>query len=71
MKEITLKIGNVWTCITAIIITAMLCGTAIFISLQFNQTQRNNSDAQVQATKEAGKSIGIGLCKSGERMFCE
>lgn len=69
MKEITLKIGNVWTHITAILITIMLCGTAIFISLQYNQSQKNNAEAQVQAIKEAGQNIGNGICKTSTRPY--
>jgi hypothetical protein len=72
MKEITLKIGNIWSLITAIIITAMLCATAVFISLQSNKTQWDIAENQAKATRESAnkiteglESIGRGVCKSG------
>ena len=68
MKEITLKIGSIWSLITAIIITAMLCATAIFISLENNKTQWDIAETQSAATKEAAKDIGSGICRSGNDM---
>ena len=72
MKEITLKIGNIWSLITAIIITAMLGATAVFISLQSNKTQWDIAENQAKATRESAnkiteglESIGRGVCKSG------
>ena len=72
MKEITLKIGNIWSLITAIIITAMLCATAVFISLQSNKTQWDIAENQAKATRESAnkiteglESIGRGVCNSG------
>ena len=72
MKKITLKIGNIWSLITAILITAMLCATAIFISLQNNKTQWDIAENQAKASKESASkiteglnSIGRGVCKSG------
>ena len=72
MKEITLKIGSIWSLITAIIITAMLCATAVFISLQSNKTQWDIAENQAKATRESAnkiteglESIGRGVCKSG------
>lgn len=68
MKEITLKIGNIWCLITAIIITVILCATAIFISLESNKTQWDIAKTQAEATKSAGKDIGSGICRSGNDM---
>ena len=72
MKEITLKVGSIWSLITAIIITAMLCATAIFISLESNKTQWDIAENQAKASKESASkitegldSIGRGVCKSG------
>lgn len=72
MKEITLKIGNIWSLITALIITAMICATAIFISLESNKTQWDIAENQAKASKESASkiteglnSIGRGVCKSG------
>lgn len=72
MKEITLKVGNIWSLLTAIVITAMVCGSAIYISMQFNKTQWDISQNQANATKEAADKIsngldelGKGVCRSG------
>ena len=72
MKEITLKVGSIWSLITAIIITAMLCATAIFISLESNKTQWDIAENQAKASKESASkiteglnSIGRGVCESG------
>lgn len=70
MKEITLKVGNVWTMITAIIVTAILCGSAIYIAMQFNKTQWDIANTQAEATKQAGRDIGSGVCRSGSS-FCD
>lgn len=72
MKEITLKVGNIWSLLTAIVITAMLCGSAIYISMQVNKTQWDISQNQANATKESADKIsngldelGKGVCRSG------
>lgn len=79
MKEIKLKIGGLWGCVTAILITAMLCGTAIFVSMQHNDTQRALVDTQSKAMKESADkinsgldSLGKGTCQSSSRqnVFC-
>ena len=69
MKEIHLRIGNKWGLLTSILIVAMLCGTAIFITLQLSDTQKSVANTQAEATKQAGKSIGEGVCRSSERPF--
>lgn len=76
MKEVKLKIGSLWGFMTAIIIAAMLCGTAVFISMQNNQTQKDIADSQAKAMKEsAGEikqglgGIGKGICQTSDRQF--
>lgn len=74
MKELKIKIGGLWSCITAIVIAAMLCGTAVFISVQSSQTQKDIAEIQAQANKEAAGKIGTGTCLSGDgknRLTCE
>jgi len=67
MKELTLKLGGIWGRITLIIITAMLCGTAIFISLELNKTQIRTAELD----KEGSTNIGRGTCLGGGGRFCE
>lgn len=76
MKEIKLKIGGIWSCITAIVIAAMLCGTAVFISMQYNQTQKDIAESQIRAMKESAaeirqglNGIGKGICQTSDRQF--
>lgn len=76
MKELKIKIGGIWTIITAVVITAMLCGTAIFISTQYNQTQKSIAETKAQADKESANKlsdgldgIGQGICQTSTRKF--
>lgn len=76
MKEIKLKIGGIWSCITAIVIAAMLCGTAVFVSMQYSQTQKDIANSQAQAMKDSAaeirqglNGIGKGLCQTSDRQF--
>ena len=72
MKEVKLKIGGIWGCITAIVIAAMLCGTVVFVSMQYSQTQnevvntqKEIAEKQSQAMKESAEKIGKGLTDIG------
>lgn len=72
MKEVKLKVGGIWSCITAIVIAAMLCGTVVFVSMQYSQTQKDIvnaqkeiADKQSQAMKESAEKIGKGLTDIG------
>lgn len=72
VKEVKLNIGGIWGCITAIIVAAMLCGTAVFVSMQYSQTQKDVvnaqkeiADKQSQAMKESAEKIGKGLTDIG------
>lgn len=76
MKEIKLKIGGLWDCITAVVIAAMLCGTAVFVSMQYNQTQKDIAESQAKSTKESAaeirqglNGIGKGICQTSDRQF--
>ena len=76
MKEIKLKVGGIWGCITAIAIAAMLCSTVIFVSMQNNKTQWDIANTQAQATKDSASkvsdglsNIGRGVCQTSDRQF--
>lgn len=76
MKEIKLKVGDIWSCITAIVIAAMLCGTVVFVSMQYSQTQKDIANTQAQAMKDSANkvsdglvNIGKGLCQTSDRQF--
>ncbi len=65
MKDVILKGGGAWSLIAAIIITAMLCATAIFISLENNKTQWDIAKIRAEATKDASKDISDGIDGAG------
>ena len=76
MKEIKLKIGGLWGCVTAILIAAMLCGTVVFVSMQHNRTQWDIANTQAQATKDSASKVSDGLsnigrsvCQTSDRQF--
>lgn len=76
MKEVKLIIGGLWAYVTAIVVTAMLCGTAVFISVQYSQTQRDIANTQTQAIKDSANkvsdglsNIGRGVCQTSDRQF--
>ena len=51
--------NGVWTFITAIAVTLVLSSSAIFISLQYNQTQKDiaNTQAEMEARKQCADNI--------------
>lgn len=74
MKEVKLKIGIIWLSITAIVTTALLCGTTIYVTQQYNQTQKDIANSQTQSMKESASKIeaglndiGRGLCKASNQ----
>ena len=76
MKEIKLNVGGVWGCITAIVIAAMLCGTVVFVSMQYSQAQKDIANTQAQAMKDSANkvsdglnNIGKGICQTSTRQF--
>ncbi len=50
-------------------ITAMLCGSAVYISTQYNQIQRDIADIQADAIRQAGGDVGRGLCNTSMKSF--
>lgn len=73
MREIMLKIGNIWSLLTLILITAMICGTAIFIAMQYNKTQWDIAQSRVNSSKYSAdkissglSKIGVGICRTGD-----
>jgi len=72
--------------ITAFVIAIILSGTAVYISYQYNQTQKEIADKQVKAIDELTNRIGVGaeniqtglngikssICKTGNQnvLFC-
>jgi hypothetical protein len=46
--------------ITAFLIAIMLSGTAVYISYQQNQTQRDIAEKQVKAINELTDRVGVG-----------
>lgn len=71
-----MKSNGLWTFITAVVVALILSGTAVFISFQYNQTQKDIANTQAQAQKDsAGKigdgldKIGQGVCQTGTRQF--
>lgn len=65
MNESKLKNSSSIGYIVALIITLLICGTAIFISIYSGQIQKDIANTQAQATKESAKSIEDGLNKTG------
>lgn len=76
MKEIKLNVGSIWSCITTIVIAAMLCGTVVFVSMEHNKTQWDIANKQAQSTKESAEKIseglsdiGSGVCQTSDKQF--
>lgn len=62
MKDTNLKSGTIWGYVTALVIVAMLCGTAIFISMQY----KDLASMQAQSTKDSASTIKDGLGELGQ-----
>lgn len=72
--------------VTAFIIAIILSGTAVYISYQYNQTQKEIAEKQTKAIKELTDRVGVGamnikdgltdiksgICKTSDKnlMFC-
>lgn len=81
-----MKLNGLWILITAIVTTAMLCGTAVYISNQNIQAQKEIADKQTKAINDLSDQIGVGagnikdgltdvkrgICKIGntDTLFC-
>lgn len=61
-----MKSNGLWTFITAVAVALVVSGTAVFISSQYNQTQKDIANTQAQAQKESADKVGTGLSDIGE-----
>ena len=50
--------NGVWTFITALVVAVILSGSAIYISMQYNQTQKDVANINAKAQKDSAQSIG-------------
>lgn len=76
MKELKIRIGGIWGCVSAVVIALIISGSAIFISTQYNQTQKEVAEIQAAAEKESAatikeglNNIGSGVCRTSDRTF--
>jgi cell division protein FtsL len=63
------KSNGIWTFITAVTVAVILSGSAIYISMQYNQTQKDIANTSAKAQKEAAQSIGKGICETSTKQF--
>lgn len=63
------KSNGIWTFLTALVVALIVSGSAVFISLQYNQSQKDIANINAKAKTEAAKSIGDGICHTGTRQF--
>lgn len=63
------KSNSIWTFITVVVAALIISGSAIFITLQYNQNQKDIANINAKAKIEAAKSIGDGICHTGTRQF--
>ena len=63
------KSNGVWTFITALVVTVILCGSAVYISMQYNQAQKDIANINAKAKTESAKSIGKGICETSTKQF--
>lgn len=68
MKDTNLKPGSIFGYITALIIAAMLCGTAIFVSMQYSQAQKDIADTHAQAMKDSADKQSKSLESASEKI---
>lgn len=68
--------NGLWTFITAVVVALIVSGTAIFISLQYNQTQKDISESQTKAMQGSAaeirqglNGIGNGICKTSDKQL--
>lgn len=67
--------NGIWTFITAVVVVLIVSGSAVFISFQYNQTQKDIANIQARAQKDSAKqindgldNIGFGICQARESM---
>jgi len=63
--------NEIWTFITSIVVAFIIGGSAVFISFQYSQTQKDIANMQIQAQKDSAKQIsdglgdiGVGICQA-------
>lgn len=61
--------NGVWTFITAVVVAVILSGSAIYIGLQYNQTQKDVANIHAKAQKESAQSISKGICETSTKQF--
>ncbi len=68
--------NGLWTFITVVVVALIVSGTAVFISIQYNQTQKDIANINAQAQKDSADKIsngldkiGQGVCQTGTRQF--
>lgn len=61
--------NGIWTFITAVVVAVILSGSAIYISVQYNQTQKDIANTNAKAKTESAKSIGEGICQTSTKQF--
>lgn len=60
-----MKPSSKWTFITAVAVTLIICATAVFISFQYSQTQKDIA----KQNSEGLHDIGVGICQTREYNF--
>ncbi len=63
------KSNGIWTFITAVVVTLIVSGSVVFISLQYNQSQKDIANINAKAKTESSKSIGEGICQTSTKQF--
>lgn len=71
-----MKSNGIWTFITAVAVALIVSSSAVFISFQYSQTQKDIANSQAQAMKDSAAEIrqglnviGKGLCQTSDRQF--
>lgn len=63
------KSNGIWIFITVVTAALIVSSSAIFITLQYNQNQKDIANINAKAKTEAAKNIGDGICHTGTRQF--
>lgn len=61
--------NGIWTFTTAVVVAVIVSGSAIYISTQYNQTQKDIANTNAKAQKESAQSIGKGICETSTKQF--
>lgn len=63
------KPNGIWTVIAAVVVALIVSGAAVFISLQYNQSQKDIANINARAKTQSAKSIGEGICQTSTKQF--